>query len=118
MKDRKRQGCGSASALFLESGSASALSSNSGALVLKNGVVEGCEHLQWRRGGSKWKPRGCVDQWSQIRIILMRNRIRIRSHIRINVMRIRNPGKREVKKTAKPIGREARQEQSEGRDEF
>jgi hypothetical protein len=49
---------------------------------------------------------------------LMWNRIRIRSWIRIKVIRIRNPGKREVKKTAKPMGREARQEQSEGRDEF
>ncbi len=51
---------------------------------------------QWRRGGSIWSPGVSVDQWSQIRIILMRSRIRIRikgkSWIRnrIKVMRIRN----------------------------
>jgi hypothetical protein len=53
----------------------------------------------------------------------MRNRIRIRSWIRIKVIRIRNTRKRKVKKyfkkkTAKPMGRETRQGWREGGDEF
>jgi hypothetical protein len=28
---------------------------------------------KWRHKGSKWRPGGSVDQWSQIRIILMRS---------------------------------------------
>jgi len=52
----------------------------------------------WRAVRSKWRPGGSVGQWSQIRINLMMNRIRIRIgvksliRIRIKVMRIRNPG--------------------------
>ncbi len=47
--------------------------------------------------GSEWSPRGSVDQWSKIRITLMRNSIRIGTkmenwiRIRMKVMRIRNP---------------------------
>ncbi len=42
------------------------------------------------RGSSIWSRVGFVDEKSQIRIALMRSRIRMR--IRINVMRIRIPG--------------------------
>jgi hypothetical protein len=35
------------------------------------------ERSQWRRGGSNWSPKGSVEQWSPIRIILMKSRIRI-----------------------------------------
>ena len=47
----------------------------SGALVAQNGALEGHGRSEWRRGGSKWSCGGSVDQWSQIRITLIRSRI-------------------------------------------
>jgi hypothetical protein len=46
-------------------------------LEAQNEAVEGHRYLQWRRRGSKWRPEGSVDQWSQIGITLMRSIIRI-----------------------------------------
>ncbi len=48
--------------------------------------MEGRGCPQWKPVGSQWSLGGSVDQGSQIRITLMRSRIRIR----IKVMRIRN----------------------------
>jgi hypothetical protein len=49
---------------------------------LKNGDMEGC-------GGAKWSFQRSIDQWSQIRITLMRIRIRnrnkVKSWIRIRI---------------------------------
>jgi hypothetical protein len=36
---------------------------------------------KWRRGGLKWRPGGSVGQRLQIRITLMRSRIRIRIEV-------------------------------------
>jgi hypothetical protein len=51
----------------------------------QNEVVEGRRRSQWRHGGSKWSRDGPVCRWSQIRITLMR--CRIRNRIRIKVKR-------------------------------
>ncbi len=47
---------------------------NSGALEAQNGAKKWRAvdaHSQGRRGGLKWSCGGSVDQWSQIRIILI-----------------------------------------------
>ncbi len=47
-----------------------------------NGGVDGRRRSQWRRGGIKWNPGRCVDQWwSQIRITL-KSRILIRIKVK------------------------------------
>jgi hypothetical protein len=45
----------------------------------------GCVRSKWRRVGSKCRPGGSVGQWSQIRITLMKTRIRIRIRILIEL---------------------------------
>jgi hypothetical protein len=51
---------------------------------LKNRTVKGHGCSQWRRGASiKWNLGGPVDQWSQIPIILMRNKIRLQNRIEV-----------------------------------
>ncbi len=37
-------------------------------LKAQNRAVEGCGRSQWRPGGWKWSPGGCIDQWLQISI--------------------------------------------------
>jgi hypothetical protein len=73
----------------LEAGSKSALE----ALVAQNGAVGGGSgRSQWRL---KVDPGGSVDQWLQIRITLIRSRIRIcvkvKSRIRIRIKVMRDP---------------------------
>jgi hypothetical protein len=44
--------------------------------------VKGRGRSKWRYGGAKWSFQGPVDQWSQIRITLIRSRIRIRNNVK------------------------------------
>jgi hypothetical protein len=40
--------------------------------------------LKWRHGGLKWRPGGSVGQRSQIRVTMMRSRIRIWIRTEVN----------------------------------
>ncbi len=70
-------GSGSGSAQEWKAGSGSALEAKFRSFKAQNRAVKGRGSSKWRRGGSQWKPGGWVGQWSQIRITLMRSRIRI-----------------------------------------
>jgi hypothetical protein len=94
------QSSGSGSALFSEAGSGSALASKfwscGGSKWSLGGSYSWTNGHAYNRGVSSiWSSRKSVDQWSQIRINLMRSRIRFWIRIKVKIrIRIRFKVKR------------------------